>query len=156
MLLWYTWLYIDITFHLIRQQSPGNSSTLGGITGGWEGITALDGNFRYVVRVLWHDSFFSFLFYKFFYKFFINLFIKNTYNTRTIKNTSLRCEKCLKGEIIVRIGYDMNYLSIEPIVSIWVWITHMGTIGLQSRKICLPVRMWGHLKDLVVSISPRW
>ena len=31
----------------MREQSPGNSSALGGITSGWEGIAALDGTFRY-------------------------------------------------------------------------------------------------------------
>jgi len=31
----------------MREQSPGNSSALGGITSGWEGIDALDGTFRY-------------------------------------------------------------------------------------------------------------
>jgi len=31
----------------MREQSPGNSSALGGITSGWEGNAALDGTFRY-------------------------------------------------------------------------------------------------------------
>ena len=31
----------------MREQSPSNSSALGGITSGWEGIAALDGTFRY-------------------------------------------------------------------------------------------------------------
>ena len=57
----------------MREQSPGNSSALGGITGGWEGIAALDGTFRY--------GFVSCdvtLFYLFMNKFFFNFYTHET------------------------------------------------------------------------------